>query len=317
MDAQPNHIGSDAAPLRAAMEEADIVPLLLVLAHLSGDEAILDEAAPYIHGAWNFMHTLPAALQARIRDRLAAVLADHDASGRKLPATPPPHLLRKMLDVGVGQQVPQEYVPLLLEEMRLGEGDPRSVAWRARPPAAVLAGFRAVIIGAGLSGLCMAIKLREAGIPFTIIEKNPTVGGTWYENTYPGCGVDTPNHFFSYSFALPSPPTTTGRSTSPSATSSGVIWSAAPTTTTSAATSASTPRSPRQAGTRHGRAGTSRFATHPVRPRASRRMSWSPRSASSTAPPSRTFRDWTGSPGRCCTPGNGITAPPSPASAWR
>jgi 4-hydroxyacetophenone monooxygenase len=201
MDVQLNDRLGDAAQLRAAMAEADIVPLLLVLAHLSGDEAILDEAAPYIHGAWNFMHTVPPALQVRIRDRLAEVLRDYDATGRALPASPPAHLLRKMLNVGVGQAVPEEYVPLLLEEMRLGEVDPRSVPWRARPPAEVLAGFRAVIIGAGLSGLCMAIKLREAGIPFTIIEKNPTVGGTWYENTYPGCGVDTPNHFFSYSFA--------------------------------------------------------------------------------------------------------------------
>jgi 4-hydroxyacetophenone monooxygenase len=201
MDVQLNDGLGDAGHLRAAIDEADIVPLLLVLAHLSGDEAILDEAAPYIHGAWNFMHTVPPALQVGIRDRLAEVLRDYDSTGRALPATPPAHLLRKMLNVGVGQAVPEEYVPLLLEEMRLGEVDPRSVAWRARPPAEVLAGFRAVVIGAGLSGLCMAIKLREAGIPFTIIEKNPTVGGTWYENTYPGCGVDTPNHFFSYSFA--------------------------------------------------------------------------------------------------------------------
>jgi 4-hydroxyacetophenone monooxygenase len=64
----------------------------------------------------------------------------------------------------------------------------------------VLAGFRAVIVGAGVSGLAMAIKLHEAGIPFVVYEKNATVGGTWLENSYPGCGVDTPNHFYSLSF---------------------------------------------------------------------------------------------------------------------
>ena len=63
-----------------------------------------------------------------------------------------------------------------------------------------MAAFKVLIIGAGMSGLCMAIKLREAGIPFQLIEKNDTVGGTWYENRYPGCGVDTPNHFYSFSF---------------------------------------------------------------------------------------------------------------------
>jgi 4-hydroxyacetophenone monooxygenase len=57
------------------------------------------------------------------------------------------------------------------------------------------------IIGAGMSGIAAAIALKNAGIPFDVIEKNPAVGGTWYENTYPGCGVDTPSSLYSYSFA--------------------------------------------------------------------------------------------------------------------
>ena len=60
--------------------------------------------------------------------------------------------------------------------------------------------MKIAILGAGVSGLLMAIKLQEAGLPFTIFEKNNAVGGTWYENDYPGCGVDTPNHFYSLSF---------------------------------------------------------------------------------------------------------------------
>lgn len=57
-----------------------------------------------------------------------------------------------------------------------------------------------VIIGAGASGLCAAIQLGKLGIPYTIFEKNAEVGGTWYENRYPGCAVDTPNHFYQFSF---------------------------------------------------------------------------------------------------------------------
>ena len=45
------------------------------------------------------------------------------------------------------------------------------------------------------------MKLGALGIPYTVVEKNPEVGGTWYENRYPGCGVDTPNHAYCYSFA--------------------------------------------------------------------------------------------------------------------
>ncbi len=57
------------------------------------------------------------------------------------------------------------------------------------------------IIGAGIAGLCMAIKLREAGIhSFTIYEKADEVGGTWRENTYPGVACDVPSHLYCYSF---------------------------------------------------------------------------------------------------------------------
>ncbi len=54
-------------------------------------------------------------------------------------------------------------------------------------------GFRALIVGAGMSGLLAAIKLEQAGIAWTIVEKNSDVGGTWFENRYPGVRVDSPN----------------------------------------------------------------------------------------------------------------------------
>ena len=57
-----------------------------------------------------------------------------------------------------------------------------------------------VVIGCGQSGLLAGIRLQEAGIPFTIVEKNAGVGGTWWENSYPGARVDVGNHFYCYSF---------------------------------------------------------------------------------------------------------------------
>lgn len=56
------------------------------------------------------------------------------------------------------------------------------------------------IIGAGFGGICMGIKLRRAGIPFTILEKGNCVGGVWRDNTYPGAACDIPSHLYSYSF---------------------------------------------------------------------------------------------------------------------
>ncbi|MEU9456282.1 NAD(P)/FAD-dependent oxidoreductase [Streptomyces sp. NPDC048277] len=58
------------------------------------------------------------------------------------------------------------------------------------------------VIGAGFAGLCMAIRLRQAGVTsFTVYEKGDSLGGVWRDNTYPGAGCDVPSHLYSYSFA--------------------------------------------------------------------------------------------------------------------
>ncbi|HTF32667.1 MAG TPA: NAD(P)/FAD-dependent oxidoreductase [Myxococcota bacterium] len=57
------------------------------------------------------------------------------------------------------------------------------------------------ILGAGVAGLCMGIRLLKAGISsFIIFEKSDRVGGTWYDNSYPGAGCDVPSHLYCYSF---------------------------------------------------------------------------------------------------------------------
>jgi cation diffusion facilitator CzcD-associated flavoprotein CzcO len=57
------------------------------------------------------------------------------------------------------------------------------------------------IIGAGFSGLGMAIQLQKAGMEsFLILEKASDIGGTWWENRYPGCACDIPSHLYSFSF---------------------------------------------------------------------------------------------------------------------
>src|SRR5919112_733008 len=61
---------------------------------------------------------------------------------------------------------------------------------------------RVAVIGAGFAGLAVAHGLRRAGIAdFVVLERGHTVGGTWRENTYPGCGCDIPSHLYSLSFA--------------------------------------------------------------------------------------------------------------------
>ena len=59
---------------------------------------------------------------------------------------------------------------------------------------------RALIIGSGFSGLGMGIELQKRGVDFLILEKADEIGGTWRDNTYPGCACDIPAHMYSFSF---------------------------------------------------------------------------------------------------------------------
>lgn len=59
---------------------------------------------------------------------------------------------------------------------------------------------RALIIGTGFSGLGMAIALQRQGVDFLILEKADEIGGTWRDNSYPGCACDIPSHLYSFSF---------------------------------------------------------------------------------------------------------------------
>lgn len=67
-------------------------------------------------------------------------------------------------------------------------------------PCGAKAALRVIIIGAGVSGIDMlrALKRHTRNVSYTIYEKNPKVGGTWYENQYPGCASDDPSHSYQY-----------------------------------------------------------------------------------------------------------------------
>jgi len=70
------------------------------------------------------------------------------------------------------------------------------------PGGAPVAHLAVAIVGNGFSGLGTAIRLRQAGEDdFLIFERHDDVGGTWRDNSYPGCACDVPSHLYSFSFA--------------------------------------------------------------------------------------------------------------------
>ena len=88
---------------------------------------------------------------------------------------------------------------LAYEELAFDD-NPRGVAWRRRPADAELADTSVTIVGAGISGLTVAIRLSELGLPFTIVERQPAIGGTWQLNGYPGARVDVTNFLYQFKF---------------------------------------------------------------------------------------------------------------------
>jgi len=88
----------DESRLRQALDGADIVPLMLSLVHLTGDERWLEEAAPHIKGGWSYLADLPDQLQRRIRDELVRTLQGI-ASGQLKPARISDGLLNRMMHI--------------------------------------------------------------------------------------------------------------------------------------------------------------------------------------------------------------------------
>jgi 4-hydroxyacetophenone monooxygenase len=180
-----------------ALLDVSIPTLMLSLVHMSGDPSLirgdLKPAGLFLNEVQGFMSEED---KAAVRKIALEVIADYRDRGCPEPEPIGPELLQEMMQWLVCEPVPDEYVPMLLEEMELDGRDAR----RVPSVTASAEGFPVVIIGCGESGLLAGIRLKEAGIPFTIVEKNAGVGGTWYQNTYPGARVDVPNHFYCYSF---------------------------------------------------------------------------------------------------------------------
>jgi 4-hydroxyacetophenone monooxygenase len=191
--------------LRRILDEAALPPLLPALAYATGDLTLLRE---HLRPDPLLMSLPQAGLtdeqQAEVRALALDALARFRDGGCR-PAPPPPDAdVLRIMEFAVGGSGMADYLPLVEEELAHRGEDRRAPGWRldeVAPERAAAGDLRVVVIGAGMSGLLAAHRLQQAGVPFVVLEKNDDVGGTWYENTYPGCRVDNPNHNYSYSFA--------------------------------------------------------------------------------------------------------------------
>ena len=187
--------------LRSAMAVANIPTLIPVLVQLTGDERWLEEPYRPSRGRGLSDHDdagLPDAVQDEIREAAIAAIGDYlDGAPAAIPE-PSEAMLLRLLSVSMAERIPPEYGPMLRSvlglapELEAGDEPPAPV----EPPP----NYRVVIIGAGAAGLAMGVELEQAGVDYTIYEQADGIGGTWWHNRYPGCGVDTPSHLYCFSF---------------------------------------------------------------------------------------------------------------------
>jgi 4-hydroxyacetophenone monooxygenase len=198
-------ISDDDEAIEGALGDVSIPVLMCSMVHLTGDpswiRSDIKPAGLFLNEYQGFMSE---ELKAQARQRaLPAIIAYRDG-GCVLPPTPRRGLLHEIMSYLAVGPVPAEFVDMFLDDLKLTDDDHLSDAPNTSgapaqesattDPALVL------VIGCGEAGLLAGIRLKQAGIPFVIIDKNAGPGGTWHENRYPGARVDIGSHFYCYSF---------------------------------------------------------------------------------------------------------------------
>jgi 4-hydroxyacetophenone monooxygenase len=192
-----------------AVAHADPMVLRGLLYQLTGDPALADIpvlAAPVGH----LSARVPSdqADVASLRAKAAAFLKRHRENDLGMVGVGPADRLARSLSLTAGVELAASEVEMWLEQSAL---DPwaRGITRAPRPSPSRRDSFTVAVIGAGMGGLNAAVQLERAGVPYVVIEKNSGVGGTWYENRYPGARVDSPSrcytHLYGAEFEFPGP----------------------------------------------------------------------------------------------------------------
>jgi 4-hydroxyacetophenone monooxygenase len=193
--------GDDVDPefIRNAVNRAHVNALRLALYQVTGDpELARMRAAVRNVGGREFLdYKLDEKDAALVREKAAAYLTTRNP-GEPVPPAPNKAESRRLLELFTAPLTDEEF-EFAYEELAF-EDFPRDVQWTNGRPDAKLADFKVLVIGAGISGIGAAVQLKRLGIPFSVIERQGDVGGTWVLNTYPEIRVDTSSYLYQFKF---------------------------------------------------------------------------------------------------------------------
>ncbi|MGE0881289.1 MAG: flavin-containing monooxygenase [Acidimicrobiia bacterium] len=182
------------------LADVSVPALMCSLVHMTGDESWLHgPERPRALTSIEFQGRMSDADQAAVRGKAVRAIAAYRDAGC-VPVPLEHDTVLRMMEFLGGGPVPDDIAGLFFEELNIHTADSRAVRWGDEVPQSVRDDSPVLVIGAGESGIVTGIRLKQAGLPFTIVEKIDGPGGVWRHNRYPGARVDIGSHHYSYSF---------------------------------------------------------------------------------------------------------------------
>ena len=190
----------DDATIEAMLQDVSVPALLCSLVHMTGDPG-------WVRGPWRLgarsLVDFQSAMSAEdrsdvVRRAVPAVAAYRD--GGCQPYELDADLVVEMMTFLAGQPLDEATGAMFVEDLHLDGADSGAITWGDEVTDEVAVANDVVVVGCGMSGIVAGIRLAQAGLPFTIVEKAKGPGGTWWDNRYPGARVDVGSHSYCYSF---------------------------------------------------------------------------------------------------------------------
>lgn len=184
--------------LRDAVTGSNLNALRMALYQATGDPRLAAmgvEQAPLNSGA-----SSTTVLRTGDREAMIDLAVHYLGAPVAAPAAPGTSETRRLAEMFAGRPMTDDEFALSAEQLAFSSPIEEFAQHREAVRAVLPEGFHVLVIGAGFGGIAAAIYLDRLGIPFTIVERQRGIGGTWLANQYPDIRVDITNRFYQYTF---------------------------------------------------------------------------------------------------------------------
>jgi 4-hydroxyacetophenone monooxygenase len=190
----------DDEAVARALEDVSIPALLCSLVHMSGDPSwIRGDIQPNVGMSLDIQGAMSEKDMAEVRRRALPVIAAYRNAGC-VPVHLSRDLLQEMMSFIGRRPVEGRLAGLLFDDLQFEGTDSGQISWGHEISESQKNAAPVIVLGCGMGGILAGIRLKQAGLPFVIVDKNAGPGGTWWENRYPGARVDVGSHQYCFSF---------------------------------------------------------------------------------------------------------------------